>query len=209
MPNDINASNTFSVLNNHWMRMLLRDLQAANVLYHLLGGKETHTVMLTRTRWHGWNNHGRQEEICSCEMLAKDHYDLCHSMTIRFINSLAILSDFEEHPLADIWEYQVGGKDYFSTPASQMQVYFLKNKLPGDKQVCRAGFPLIADDLVMHVENPTQIISTAVNDGSELASLVQYLLRPSAHCTKYGALADRVDLLLDAWQAKKQKDAVC
>lgn len=47
--------------------------------------------------------------------------------------------------------------------------------LPEDKLVCRVGFLLVPDDLDIHVEYPTQIISTLTDDGSDLAKLVQYL----------------------------------
>lgn len=83
----------------------------------------------------------------------------------------------------------------FFTPVTNVIVYFLVNKLPKAALICRAGFPLIADNLVMSTENPTQIISTATNDRSEFANFVQYLKHPSVHRTEYDALANRMDIL--------------
>lgn len=88
-----------------------------------------------------------------------------------------------------------------------MLVYFTDAELPDGRTVCRLGFPLLPDDIGRPAEFPTQILTTAADDGSDLARLAQYLNRPDLDNTEYGALADRVDLLLDAWQAKEQKVA--
>lgn len=86
-----------------------------------------------------------------------------------------------------------------------MLVYFMHNKLPEDRLACRVGFLLVPDDIDINVELPTQIISTEVDDGSELANLVQYLKCPTCNHTEYGALADRVGVLLNAWETRKRK----
>lgn len=90
---------------------------------------------------------------------------------------------------------------------TMMLVYFTDAELPDGRTVCRLGFPLLPDDIGRPAEFPTQILTTAADDGSDLARLAQYLNRPDLDNTEYGALADRVDLLLDAWQAKEQKVA--
>lgn len=198
--------NEFSILDDYWMQGLMRDRKSANVLYHLLGGKQSHTVMLCQHRCNGWNRNGRYGEIISHEMLAKDSFEVYHSMTIRFISNLAILSEIKEHPLGELWEYMVNGKHYYCTPATRIFVYFLGNKLPNNALICRAGFPLMSDDLVINAENPMQIISTVTDDGSELAELIQYLRNPTRNRTEYGPLAVRVDELLDVWEERKQGD---
>lgn len=127
--------NELSILNHCWMRNLVYDRKAATKLYHLLGGKDNHTVMLTRMVEFGGS--------CSRDMLAKDNKDLCHAMSLRFVDSLDEVKNFKEHWLADMWEYRIDGEEYSCTPATQMLVYFLNDRLPGDKQVCRTGFLLM------------------------------------------------------------------
>jgi hypothetical protein len=197
--------NKFSILDDFWMQVLMLDRSAANVLYHLLGGKASHTVVQCRHRCNGWSRDNKYSEIISHEMLAKDQFNINHAMTIRFIDDLSELEDIKEHPLGDLWEYQEGGKNYFCRPVTHMLVYFVNDTLPEDKLVCRVGYLLIADDLDINVELPTQIISTEEDNGSELANLVQYLKCPMSHRTEYGALADRVDALLNAWETRSRK----
>lgn len=188
----------FSVLNYAWMWHLVYTCKAATKLYHLLGGKETHAVMRSR-----WVESGKS---ISCDLLAKDNNDLTHAMSLRFVESLDEVKNFKEHWLADLWEYEVDGEEYSCTPATQMLVYFLNDRLPGDKQVCRTGFLLVPDDIDINAQMPTQIISTVTDDGSELAKLIQYLRRPTRNRTEFGPLADRVDDLLDAWEERKRGD---
>lgn len=190
--------NEFSLLNRAWMWHLVYTRKVATKIYHLLGGKETHTVMRSR-----WVECGKS---ISCDLLAKDNNELTHAMSLRFVDSLDEVKKFKEHWLADVWEYSIDGEEYSCTPATQMLVYFLNDRLPGDKQVCRTGFLLIPDDIDINAEMPTQIISTVTDDGSELAKLVQYLRGPTRNRIEYGPLADRVDELLDAWEAKKRGD---
>jgi hypothetical protein len=196
--------NEFSILDDFGMQVLMLNRNAANVLYHLLGGKESHKVIDCQHRCNGWGWGDEYGEIISHEMLAKDQFGLNHAMTIRFIGGLSELEEIKEHPMGEIWEYQEEGKTFFCRPATHMLVYFLNDTLPEDKLVCKVGFLLIADDLDINVELPTQIISTAVDDGSEFSNLVQYLKCPTCNCTEYGALADRVDVLLDVWKAQSQ-----
>ena len=197
--------NEFSILDDFWMQVLMLNRSAANVLYHLLGGKESHTVVRCQHRCNGWSRDDKYTEIISHEMLAKDQLNINHAMTIRFIDDLSELENIKEHPLGNLWEYQESGKNYFCRPTTHMLVYFLNDTLPEDKLVCKVGFLLIADDLDINVELPTQIISTEVDDGSELSNLVQYLKCPTCNRTKYGALADRVDVLLNAWETRKRE----
>ena len=197
--------NEFSILDDYWMQMFMINLKASDALYHLLGGKESHKVVRCQHRCNGWGWGDEYGEIISHEMLAKDQFGLNHAMTIRFIDDLSELEDIKEHPLGDVWEYQENGKDYFCRPATHMLVYFLNDTLPEDKLACKVGFLLIADDLDINVELPTQIISTEVDDGSELSNLVQYLKCPTCNRTEYGALADRVDVLLNAWETRKRE----
>lgn len=197
--------NEFSVLDDFWMQGFMIDIKASNELYHRLGGKADHTVVRCQHRCNGWSRDNKYTEIISHEMLAKDRFNINHAMTIRFIDDLSELEDIKEHPLGDLWEYQEGGKNYFCRPATHMLVYLVNDALPGDKLVCRVGFLLIADDLDINVELPTQIISTEVDDGSELADLVQYLNCPTCNRIEYGAMADRMDVLLNAWETRDRK----
>ncbi len=187
----------FSILEDDWLQNLIRDRRAATVLYRLLGGKEGHEVMVTR-----WVS---VDTSYSHEMLAKDKYGLCHAMAIRLVDSLDAVKEFKEHWMADLWEYTLDGRECACEPATRMLVYFMHNKLPEDRLACRVGFLLVPDDIDINVELPTQIISTEVDDGSELANLVQYLKCPTCNHTEYGALADRVGVLLNAWETRKRK----
>lgn len=176
------------------------------MLYHLLGGKEGHAVVLTRSRRNGRHSNEEYTEIISHEILAKDYFSNYHSMTIRFIDDLCDLEEIKEHFWGDLWEYQEDGKNYYCRPATHMLVYFLNDTPPEDKLVCRVGFLLVSDDLNINVELPTQIISTVADDGSELADLVHYLKCPALHRTEYGALADRIDVLLSVQETRKNEE---
>lgn len=188
----------FSLLEDDNVHNLIRDRRAATVLYHLLGGKEEHEVMVTRRVSVGTS--------ISHEMLAKDKNGLCHAMAIRIADSLTAVKEFKEHWMADLWEYTLDGRECACEPATRMLVYFLRNKLPEDRQVCRVGFLLVPDDIDINVELPTQIISTETDDGSDLAKLVHYLKCPKRKCTEYGALADRVDVLLGVQATRKNEE---
>lgn len=188
----------FSLLEDDNVHNLIRDRRAATVLYHLLGGKEEHEVMVTRRVSVGTS--------ISHEMLAKDKNGLCHAMAIRLADSLTAVKEFREHWMADLWEYTLDGRECACEPATRMLVYFLRNKLPEDRQVCRAGFLLMPDDIDINVELPTQIISTVADDSSELANLVQYLKCPVPHRAEYGALADRIDVLLSVQETRKNEE---
>lgn len=203
---EIKINNEITILDDYWMQVLLRDRRAADVLYHLLGGKEGHTVVLTRSRRNGRHSNGEYTEITSHEILAKDYFSNYHSMTIRFIDDLCDLEEIKEHFLGDLWEYQEDGKNYYCRPATHMLVYFLNDTPPEDKLVCRVGFLLISDELNINVELPTQIISTVADDSSELANLVQYLKCPVPHRAEYGALADRIDVLLSVQATRKNEE---
>jgi hypothetical protein len=188
----------FSLLEDDNVHNLIRDRRAATVLYHLLGGKEEHEVMVTRRVSVGTS--------ISHEMLAKDKNGLCHAMAIRLADSLTAVKEFREHWMADLWEYTLDGRECACEPATRMLVYFLRNKLPEDRQVCRVGFLLMPDDIDINVELPTQIISTVADDSSELANLVQYLKCPVPHRAEYGALADRIDVLLSVQETRKNEE---
>ena len=188
----------FSLLEDDNVHNLIRERRAATVLYHLRGGKEEHEVMVTRRVSVGTS--------ISHEMLAKDKNGLCHAMAIRLADSLTAVKEFREHWMADLWEYTLDGRECACEPATRMLVYFLRNKLPEDRQVCRGGFLLMPDDIDINVELPTQIISTVADDSSELANLVQYLKCPVPHRAEYGALADRIDVLHSVQETRKNEE---
>lgn len=71
--------NEFSILDDFWMQVLMLDRSAANVLYHLLGGKASHTVVRCQHRCNGWSREGQYSEIISHEMLAKDQFNINHA----------------------------------------------------------------------------------------------------------------------------------
>ena len=79
-------------------------------------------------------------------------------------------------------------------------VYFTDAELPDGRTVCRLGFPLLPDDIDRPAEFPTQIITTAADDGSDLARLAQYLNRLDFDNTEYGALSKRARLVRKIWE---------
>lgn len=200
--------NDFSILDDYWMQRLLMNRTAANELYHRLGGKESHKVIYCQHRCNGWGWGDEYGEIISHEMLAKDKLGYNHAMTIRFIDELSELDEIREHPMGEIWEYEQDGENYFCRPATHMMVYFVNDSLPEDKLVYRVGFLMMPDDLGIHVENPTQIISTVTDDGSDLAKLVQYLDSPSRDCHEFGALSRTANVLLNIWENRKQEEGM-
>lgn len=88
--------NEFSILDDCWMQVLMLDRSAANVLYHLLGGKASHSVVRCQHRCNGWSRDDKYTEIISHEMLAKDQFNINHAMTIRFIDDLSELENIKE-----------------------------------------------------------------------------------------------------------------
>lgn len=127
---------------------LARDHKAAQVLYHALGGKQTHIVIATRwiRRWFTYK--GAEYELFSSEILVKDEWNRLHMMILRVIDDLEILDMISEDPLGDIWDFHYQGKACFGSASSTVVVYLTSAKLPGGKAVCRFGFPLIPDDIM-------------------------------------------------------------
>lgn len=78
--------------------------------------------------------------------------------------------------------------------------YFTDAELPNGKSVCRLGFSMLPDDIDRPAEYPTQIITTAVDDGSDLARLAQYLAHPDPDNVEYGALSKRTRLVRKIWE---------
>lgn len=191
----------FTLLDAECIFALISDFRAATILYHMLGGNKNHFVVDARMRWNGWGGCEKKEgQVQSFDMLAKDPFGMHHSMTVRFLASLDDLSEIEEHRFAKVWERNEDGRFLICCPAARVLVYFTQADLPGGKLVCRYGFPMTADDLSLPAELPTQIVSTSVNDGSELAEFVQYLKHPDPQTQKYGQLSKRVEELRTEWE---------
>lgn len=185
----------FTLLDEIQLYSLILGLDAATVLYHQLGGDVNHTVIMVRKRWNSWTQDGQRREICSNEMLARDQYDMCHEIAIRFIDSLEDLHGIEEHPLAGVWEQETNGNVGFAKPRTRFVIYITDEPLPNGQMMCKIGFPMQRDEMHIKLELPSVIITTATNDSSSLGTFIQYLKRPEAGNTEYGALSARADLM--------------
>ena len=176
------------------------DLEAAGVLYHALGGNCSHTVIAQQWRHAGYYSDEISKEIDCCELLAMDKQERPHMMSIRLLDDLGELDTIKEHPRATIWEFTHQGREMIGRAATMVLVYFTDAELPNGKSVCRLGFPLLPDDIDHPAEFPTQIITTAVDDGSDLARLAQYLDHPDSDNEAYGALSKRVNRVRRIWE---------
>lgn len=185
--------NEFTMLRPRRLHDLVRDHKAAQVLYQILGGKETHIVIATRwtSRWLAYK--GEAYELFSSEILVKDEWNRLHMMILRVIDDLEILDMISEDPLGDIWDFPYQGKACFGSASSTVVVYLTSAKLPDGKAVCRFGFPLIPDDIMRKSDYPTQIISAAAEDGSNMCALARYLENPTPDHGQFGRLSDRVE----------------
>ena len=185
----------FSLLNEIQLYSLMLDLEAATVLYRQLGGNENQTVMMVRKRWNSWTQDGQRREICSNEILARDQYDMCHEIAIRFIDSFEDLHGIAEHPFSGVWEWENNGTICFAKPHTRMVIYITDEPLPNGRMMCKIGFPMQRDEMHIKVELPSVIITTATNDSSSLGTFIQYLKRPETGNNEYGALSERADLI--------------
>lgn len=121
-------------------------------------------------------------------------------MSIRLLDDLGELDTIKEHPRASVWEFEYHGKEMIGRAATMALVYFTDAELPNGRSVCRLGFPLLPDDIDHPAEFPTQIITTAVDDGNDLAKLAQYLDNPDPGNTEYGVLSRRTNLVRGLWK---------
>ena len=185
----------FTLLDEIQLYALMLDVDAATILYHRLGGNENHTVIMVRKRWNSWTQDGQRREICSNEILARDQYDMCHEIAIRFIDSLDDLHGIEEHPLAGIWEQETNGNVGFAKPHTRVVIYITDEPLPNGRMMCKIGFPMQRDEMHITTELPSIVITTATNDSSSLGTFIQYLKRPETGNNEYGALSERADLI--------------
>lgn len=194
-------SNTeFTLLDMQHLHGLTTDLGAAGVLYHALGGNRSHTVIAQQWRHAGYYSDEISKEIDCCELLAMDTQQRLHMMSIRLLDDLTELDTIKEHPRATIWEYEYQGREMIGRAATMVLVYFTDAELPNGKSVCRLGFPLLPDDIDRPAEFPTQIITTAVDNGSDLSRLAQYLDHPDPDNAEYGVLSKRANLIRKIWE---------
>lgn len=190
----------FTLLDIGRLHHLTTDLEAAGALYHALGGNRSHIVIARQWRHAGHYSEETTMEIDCCELLAIDKLEHLHMMSIRLLDDLDELDTIAEHPRATIWEFEYQGREMIGRAATMVLVYFTNIELPNGKSVCRFGFPLLPDDIDRPAEFPTQIITTAVDDGSGLARLAQYLDHPDPGNAEYGALSKRARLVRKIWE---------
>lgn len=190
----------FTLINIQHLHGLTADLEAAGVLYHALGGNRSHTVIEHQWRHAGYYSDEISKEIDCCELLAMDKQERLHMMSIRLLDDLNELDVIKEHPRATVWEFTHQGREMIGRAATMVIIYLTDEALPNGKTVCRLGFPLLPDDIDRPAEFPTQIITTAVDDGSDLARLAQYLAHPDPDNAEYGVLSKRARLVRKIWE---------
>lgn len=185
----------FTLLDIGCLHHVTTDLEAAGVLYHALGGNRSHTVIAQQWRHAGYYSDEISKEIDCCELLAMDKQERLHMMSIRLLDDLDELDTIKEHPRATMWEFEYQGREMIGRAATMVIIYLTDVELPNGKSVCRLGFPLLPDDIDRPAKFPTQIITTAVDDGSNLARLAQHLAHPDPNNVEYGALSKRARLV--------------
>lgn len=190
----------FTLLDIGYLHYVTTDLEAAGVLYHALGGNRSHTVIAHQWRHTGHYTDKISKEIDCCELLAMDKQERLHMMSIRLLDDLGELDVITEHPRATMWEFEYQNREMIGRAATMVIIYFTDVELPNGKSVCRLGFPLLPDDMDCPAEHPTQIVTTAVDDGSDLARLAQYLAHPDPDNTEYGVLSKRARLVRKIWE---------
>lgn len=190
----------FTLLDIGFLHHVTTDLKAAGVLYHALGGNRSHAVIAHQWRHAGHYTDKISKEIDCCELLAMDKQERLHMMSIRLLDDLGELDVITEHPRATVWEFTHQGREMIGRAATMVIIYLTDVELPNGKSVCRLGFPLLPDDIDRPAEFPTQIITTAVDDGSDLAKLAQYLVHPDPDNAEYGVLSKRARLVRQIWE---------
>ena len=194
----------FTLLDMQHLHGLTADLEAAGVLYYALGGNRSHTVIAHQWRHAGYYSDETTMELDCCELLAMDKQERLHMMSIRLLSDLEELDVIKEHPRATVWGFTHQGREMIGRAATMVLVYFTDAELPNGKSVCRLGFPLLPDEIDRPAEYPTQIITTAVDDGSDLAKLAQYLDHPDPGNTEYGVLSRRANLVRGLWEKSRK-----
>ena len=190
----------FTLLDIGRLHHVTTDLEAAGVLYHALGGNRSHTVIANQWRHAGYYSGKITKEIDCCELLAMDKQERLHMMSIRLLDDLDELDTIKEHPRASVWEFTHQGQEMIGRAATMAIIYLTDVELPNGKSVCRLGFSLLPDDIDRPAEFPTQIVTTAVDDGSNLARLAQYLDHPNPDNEAYGVLSKRVNRVRRLWE---------
>ena len=173
---------------------IVEDDPARQELYRILGPYSDHRVINGRAYYHLPG----AEKIRICEILTLDDTGTAHDLSIRFLDSAEELSHLRDIAFIKSWEHRWEGRPnstYYYDPVDIVCVYISeKDIFHGGKTVYRVGFPYAQSDLDLRVSCPSLFINAEVNDGSEIATLMQKVTGRASGCSESDPISARMAL---------------
>lgn len=152
---------------------IVEDTSARQEIYRILGPYHNHRVLAGRAYYHL----PQAETLRTLEILAMDANNHTHNLSIRLVDTAEDAASLRDIVFIEDWKYVRDDKPnsvIYYTPADCICIYISeKDIFGGGKTVYRAGFPYAQDDVDIQVSCPSLFVNAAINDGSEIAGLMQ------------------------------------